>query len=89
MTDITRIFCAAALGAVAGAWSSGCYAPPPPPAPTPVVQQAPVASQNNDDWNIFPDPTTGNVEIYHNGNYVGAVTGNEPEDPPMPHKVQE
>lgn len=39
-----------------------------------------------DEWNIFPDPTTGQVDIYNHGDYVGAVTGNEPvsEDPPIP-----
>jgi hypothetical protein len=42
-----------------------------------------------DEWNIFPDPTTGQVDVYHKGEYVGAVTGNEPkdEDPPIPHPV--
>ena len=40
-----------------------------------------------DEWNLFPDPTTGEVEVYHKGNLVGAVTGNEPatQDPPEPH----
>ena len=43
------------------------------------------------DWNIFPDPTTGKVEVYHKGAYVGAVTGKEPagEDPPIPHDTGE
>ena len=42
-----------------------------------------------DEWNICPDPTTGQVDIYHHGDYVGAVTGNEPadEDPPMPRRL--
>jgi hypothetical protein len=40
-----------------------------------------------DEWNIFPDPTTGRVDVYHDGSYVGAVTGNETEDPPLPHRV--
>ena len=46
-----------------------------PPAPPP------------DDWNIFPDPTTGEVDVYHKGALVGAVNGTEPEtqDPPLPH----
>lgn len=53
---------------------------PPPPRPASHVSQA------ADDWNIFPDPTTGRVEVYHNGEYVGSVTGEEKEDPPMPRK---
>jgi hypothetical protein len=60
--------------------------PPPAPAfPTTVMKGPPAPPQ--DDWNLFPDPTTGEVEVYHKGNLVGAVTGNEPaaEDPPMPH----
>jgi len=42
-----------------------------------------------DEWNLFPDPTTGRVDVYHEGEYVGAVTGNEPADPdpPIPHPV--
>ncbi len=54
------------------------------PAPSPAQAQDPMQQ-----WNIFPDPTTGTVEIYHQGNYVGAITGHEPanEDPPLPHPV--
>ena len=70
----------------------GCSEAPPvppqaPPQPIPaVVMQGPPATQP-DDWNLFPDPTTGEVEVYHKGNLVGAVTGKEPEneDPPVPH----
>jgi len=42
-----------------------------------------------DEWNLFPDPTTGYVEVYHQGEYVGSVTGKEPadQDPPIPHPV--
>jgi hypothetical protein len=42
-----------------------------------------------DEWNLLPDPTTGQVDVYHQGGYVGSVTGNEPaeEDPPIPHPV--
>ena len=72
---------------------AGCYAspspipqPPPPQAVPSVVMKGP-PSPAPDDWNLFPDPTTGEVEVYHKGNLVGAVTGNEPaaEDPPQPH----
>ena len=69
---------------------ASCYAaPPPPPEPTPVVYMPPADPPPPDEWNIFPDPTTGQVDIYHQGNYVGAITGKEPaiEDPPMPHPV--
>jgi hypothetical protein len=70
-----------------------CATPPPPapaPAPAPIVYMPPGDPPPPDEWNIFPDPTTGQVDIYHKGDYVGAVTGKEPEteDPPMPHPVQ-
>jgi hypothetical protein len=89
MNKIWRLFSAAALIPAAIAFS-GCYPPaPPPPAPAPVIvaPPQPVASKPEDDWNIFPDPTTGHVEVYHEGKYVGAVTGDEKEDPPIPHQV--
>jgi hypothetical protein len=85
-----------ALCATLGA---GCSTPQtpaaiPPPAPVPVVATAPVKRTPDplmQDWNIFPDPTTGKVEVYHKGAYVGAVTGDEPEseDPPVPHNTGE
>jgi hypothetical protein len=68
------------------------------PAPIPVIAAAPVAQPVKEqpdplmqDWNIFPDPTSGKVEVYHDGAYVGAVTGDEPgdQDPPLPHKTAE
>jgi len=68
-----------------------CYAAPPPaPDPTPIFYMPPGDPPPPDEWNIFPDPTTGQVDIYHQGDYVGAITGKEPalEDPPMPHRVQ-
>jgi len=42
-----------------------------------------------DEWNLLPDPTTGQVDVYHWGCYIGSVTGNEPtdQDPPIPHPV--
>ena len=73
----------------------GLKPPPLPPEPPPaVVPQAtligPQEQSKPDEWNLFPDPTTGEVGVYHEGNYVGAVTGNEPasEDPPLPHPTQ-
>lgn len=47
-------------------------------------------SDPNGDWNIFPDPTTGNVGVYHKGEYLGSITGDEPgnQDPPVPHKTK-
>jgi len=44
-----------------------------------------------DEWNLLPDPTTGEVDVYHEGDYVGSITGNEPadQDPPHPHPVPE
>lgn len=70
----------------------------PQPAPAPVAAAAPVPSPVKEqpdplmqDWNIFPDPTSGKVEVYHDGAYVGAVTGDEPvnQDPPLPHQTGE
>jgi hypothetical protein len=63
--------------------------PPPPPPPAPLVFVPPSDLPPPDEWNLFPDPTTGQVDVYHKGDYVGAVTGNEPadQDPPIPHQV--
>jgi len=79
-------------------WSAaafiGCSAPPEkPPEPAPVaVAPAPQPpksvmfdSDPNGEWNIFPDPTTGDVGVYHKGDYVGSIDGKEAEDPPQPH----
>jgi hypothetical protein len=60
---------------------------PPPPAPViPVAQVSAPPNPPPDEWNLFPDPTTGNVEVYHEGQDVGSVTGDEKEDPPLPHR---
>ncbi|MFZ0660396.1 MAG: hypothetical protein WA854_14975 [Candidatus Binataceae bacterium] len=88
--------------AVTCAAFAGCSAQQPvaasQPAPIPVIAAAPVAQPVKEqpdplmqDWNIFPDPTSGKVEVYHDGAYVGAVTGDEPgdQDPPLPHKTAE
>jgi hypothetical protein len=68
---------------------AACAAAPPPPAPEPVVYMPPSADPPPDEWNLLPDPTTGQVDVYHKGGYIGSVTGNEPaeEDPPIPHPV--
>ncbi|HTR63246.1 MAG TPA: hypothetical protein VMH37_16170 [Candidatus Binataceae bacterium] len=74
---------------------SACSTPPPaepPPAPAPVVAAPPppvqTAHSPDEDWNIFPDPTTGTIDIYHKGEYLGVIDGSEPaeQDPPLPHK---
>ncbi len=78
--------------------------PLPPPAPQPAVNTAPPPpahetaekpnlmfdSDPNGEWNIFPDPTTGKVGVYHKGEYLGSITGDEPQnqDPPIPHKTR-
>ena len=72
---------------------AGCATtpPPPPPAPAPIVYMPPDPNPPPpDEWNLLPDPTTGQVDVYHKGGYVGSVTGNEPadQDPPIPHPVQ-
>ena len=72
---------------------AGCATtpPPPPPAPAPIVYMPPDPNPPPpDEWNLLPDPTTGQVDVYHQGGYVGSVTGNEPadQDPPIPHPVE-
>jgi hypothetical protein len=70
---------------------ASCAATPPPaPAPEPIVYMPPDPNPPPpDEWNLLPDPTTGQVDVYHQGGYVGSVTGKEPadEDPPIPHPV--
>jgi len=44
------------------------------------------AAPSQPDWNIFPDPISGRVEVYRDGVHVGSVTGEEKEDPPEPRK---
>jgi hypothetical protein len=80
--------------AIAAIAASGCaagVAPPPPTPPPPAPVQQVVEQPHNDEWNVFPDPLTGHVEVYHNGEDVGSVTGDEKEDPPepKPHKEDE
>lgn len=76
---------------LAGAFAlSGCSAASAPavaPPPRPPATEA-FESDPNGEWNIFPDPTTGEVGIYRDGEYLGAITGDEPEDPPIPHKTR-
>jgi hypothetical protein len=88
-----------AIAALSAFWIgciTGCSASESPPAPpmAPIAVAPPPAknqeaSQADQDWNLFPDPTTGNVDVYYKGKYMGAVTGKEPasEDPPLPHPV--
>lgn len=45
-----------------------------------------VLAPSQADWNIFPDPMTGRVEVYRDGAHVGSVTGEETEEPPIPRK---
>ena len=83
----------AALAGLAIALAS-CSTPPPPeppPVPAPVAVAPPpvqTAKSPDEDWNIFPDPTTGTIDIYHKGEYLGVIDGTEPaqQDPPLPHK---
>ncbi len=58
-----------------------------PPAPAITIAPAPKSAPSDQaDWNIFPDPITGRVEIYRDGAYVGSVTGDDGEEPPVPRK---
>lgn len=52
--------------------------------PNPVPELPAPAPPATEEYNIFPDPLTGRVEIYRNGEDVGSVTGEETEDPPVP-----
>lgn len=90
MDPIKRLAAASTVLACAIALAScATKPPPPPPQPEPFVYVQPSDPPPPDEWNLFPDPTTGEVDVYHKGDYVGAVTGNEPkdEDPPIPHPV--
>lgn len=77
------------LASIAIAGCASTPPPPPPPEPAPIVYMPPSDAPPPDEWNLLPDPTTGQVDVYHKGDYVGAVTGNEPadQDPPVPHAV--
>ena len=77
------------LASIAIAGCASTPPPPPPPEPAPIVYTPPSDAPPPDEWNLLPDPTTGQVDVYHKGDYVGAVTGNEPadQDPPVPHAV--
>jgi len=71
----------------------GCSTPPEkpvtPPPPVAAAPQPPKSvmfdSDPNGEWNIFPDPTTGDVGVYHKGDYLGSIDGHEDDDPPLPH----
>ena len=75
--------------------ASGCarvaQSQPAPPPPAPVAQIAAPAepAPAPDEWNVFPDPMSGNVEVYHNGESIGSITGDEKEDPPVPHPAKD
>ncbi len=60
-----------------------------PPPPAPIAQIAAPAEPAPDEWNVFPDPMSGNVEVYHNGESIGSITGDEKEDPPIPHPTKD
>ena len=70
--------------------ASGCarvaQSQPVPPAP---IAQVAAPEPAPDEWNVFPDPMSGNVEVYHNGESIGSITGDEKEDPPVPHPIKD
>ena len=69
---------------------ASCAATPPPPAPPPepIVDMPPDPNPPPpDEWNLLPDPTTGQVDVYHQGGYVGSVTGKEPTDQDPPFRI--
>jgi len=73
--------------------ASGCgrvaQPQPVPPPPAPIAEVAAPPEPPPDEWNVFPDPMSGNVEVYHNGESAGSITGDEKEDPPIPHPVKD
>ncbi|HTY53610.1 MAG TPA: hypothetical protein VMB26_00335 [Candidatus Binataceae bacterium] len=71
---------------IAGCAEHQAKAPAAMPAPVLSAPAPQPAARAQPDWNIFPDPITGRVEIYRDGVHVGSVTGNEKEDPPVPQK---
>ncbi len=71
--------------ATAGCTTAAQPPPAPAPVPIPVVQRAEPPTPPPNEWNVFPDPMSGDVDIYHNGESVGSITGDEKEDPPIPH----
>jgi hypothetical protein len=88
---VTRAAAIGAAAALAAAmWACASQHPPriaaaPPPTPTAAALSAPQAAATPE-WNLFPDFTTGKIDVYKDGEYVGSITGDEPEDPPLPHK---
>lgn len=84
-TRATAVGAAAALAALIWACASQAPQLASVPRPTPAVAPPPEAAATPE-WNIFPDFTTGKIDVYKDGEYVGSITGDEPEDPPMPHK---
>lgn len=90
MDPIKRLAMASTAVACAISLASCAAKPPPAPEPAPVAWVQPANPPQPDEWNIFPDPTTGQVDVYHKGEYAGSVTGNESkdEDPPIPLPVR-
>ena len=87
LTRATALGAAAALGALTWACASQAPQLASVPQPTPAAAQRPAPeAAATPEWNIFPDFTTGKIDVYKDGEYVGSITGDEPEDPPMPHK---
>ncbi len=83
MSKLRRKIALAALS-FALATLAGCATLPPAAAPElPAPPPVPAAS---DEYNIFPDPLSGRVEVYRNGEDVGSITGEETEDPPVPRR---
>ena len=83
MTELRRKIPLAALVLALATLAECATAPPPKPAPE--LPAAPAASAP-DEWNIFPDPLSGRVEVYHNGEDIGSITGDETDEPPVPRR---
>src|SRR5208282_3140262 len=72
----------------------GCSTPPeqpvvtPPPVAVALPPEPPKSvmfdSDTKREWNIFPDPTSGETGVYHKGDYGGAVDGSAAGDRPVP-----
>lgn len=67
----------------------GCARVAQPVPPAPIAEVAAAPEPEPDEWNVFPDPMSGNVEVFHNGESIGSITGDEKEDPPVPHPIED
>jgi hypothetical protein len=78
----TQLLVTGLVAAIAAGCAGTIPPAPVPAAPVPVAHV--ITPPPADEWNVFPDPLTGHVDVYHNGEDIGSITGDEKEDPPLP-----